>query len=206
MALSIAIQRVDGDVGRYAIPDPAQARQWLAGLDPRRLFARPNLVIADAHCVSLIATSTIAWLTLHATQGEEAYWQGGQQQAYMTACTALFGRSAYLAELETARLRWQQGEPEYGEYEALGELLFRDGLEYYVQVSGKHLAAAEQQMLLNNFFEFPVFRANDPAGGYTLLNPETLTRARFYTSRATQGLPPHTIHASAIESDHGSIF
>lgn len=196
MSLTIEIQRTDGFTGSYRIDDVQDAQQWLTAIDVRRLFNRPNLVIADAACISLIATNTISWLTVRSDLAQARQIGDTAVQGYTSQSEALYGRAAYLAELEDARLRWASEGVGDG-FEALGELLFPGGLEYYVKINGRKLAVVEQRSLINNFFDFPVFASNDPAGGFTLLNPNTLSRARFHTSRKLAGLPPHTIYASA---------
>ncbi|WP_027467677.1 hypothetical protein [Deefgea rivuli] len=210
MSNIINVQRTDGWVGIYEQNDPSLIRDWMEYLEPRLLFKRGSFCIASQGVVNLIATQHIAWIDVHTDQPYQHVITRLPAYGYVDESLALDGRAVFLAELESCRMRWRleySGQARVGEpFEALIEVLFDGGFEYYLQVKGRLASATERVSLLNGLLDQGVFLVQRSSGGFTMINTRNVTRARIYQSHSADRLPPATLLAEPRDDDRDFGF
>ncbi|WP_348946161.1 hypothetical protein ABHF33_06570 [Chitinibacter sp. FCG-7] len=209
MSMTVNIQRTDGWTGAYQQENLQAISDWLTHLEPRQLFRRASLCIAGKDAVSLIATRHIAWIDVHTDEPYEMVFRRVPAYGYVDEACAILGRAAFLAELEAAKYRWRSefaGSSKAGQpFEALIEVLFEGGFEYYIEIKGRLASDSERVSLLNGLLEQGTFLIRLPTGGFTMINTRNVTRARIYQSHNAERTPPATLFAEALDDDLARI-
>lgn len=180
-ALEFHIYATDGEVTRFVQDDAAEAQKILSQIQPNRLFAQKQIIIAGLRSLNAFQTSAVGRIDL-IMEGHPG-WPFHHGISDAVQITEAEFRERYRPE-ETGTTRTGQ-EITPGQSVTLFaavDLLDCEGvyLEVSTKAQSETLTPIDTGLLIQQFFAQPVLHARRQGGGAILINPANVVRLTFF--------------------------